>query len=147
MDYCVGKEQCMVNTRVLGLPGHLMTILEYLVARAHNKRDKRVSNAPIPCVVVCGESHAWNANNCCTSPQTFSVMLVCRGSPHTSQISQWLLYPSLWLLISGLNSHFCHCSHCKLLSRSAMVSNIFEKATRVCKLGEPLVCYNVFRNG
>ena len=35
---------------------------------------------------------------------------VFRGSLHTSQISHFLLYPSLWLIVSGLNSHFCHCS-------------------------------------
>ena len=30
----------------------------------------------------------------------------CRGSPHTSQISHLLLYPSLRLLVSGLSSQF-----------------------------------------
>ena len=30
----------------------------------------------------------------------------CRGSLHTSQISHLLLYPSLWLLVPGLSSHF-----------------------------------------
>ena len=53
----------------------------------------------------------------------------CRGSPHTSQISQWLLYPSLWLRISGLNSHFRHCFLYKLLSAVSL-----KMATRFCRL-------------
>ena len=31
------------------------------------------------------------------------------GSPHTSQISHLLLYPSLWLLVPRLSSQLCHC--------------------------------------
>ena len=31
---------------------------------------------------------------------------IIRGSLHTSQISHLLLYPSLWLLLSGLSSQF-----------------------------------------
>ena len=49
--------------------------------------------------------------------------------PHTSHIS-WPMasYPPLWLLVSGLNNHFLAIGFLyKLLSRSALVSNIFEK--------------------
>ena len=47
------------------------------------------------------------------------------GALCTSQISHLLLYPSLWLLVPGLSSHFCHCY-------------LVEMATRFCKLQEPL---------
>ena len=32
------------------------------------------------------------------------------GSPHSSQISQWLQLITPWLLISTKSSHLCHCS-------------------------------------
>ena len=51
-----------------------------------------------------------------------------RGAPHhSSQISHLLLYPSLWLPVLGLSSHFHHCLFCNLLLTSALVGNIFEK--------------------
>ena len=50
-----------------------------------------------------------------------------RGSLHTSQISHLVLYPSLWLLVPGLSSHFCHYFLYNLLLRSTPVSNIFGK--------------------
>ena len=31
------------------------------------------------------------------------------GSPHSSQINQWLQPIQPWLLISARSSHFCHC--------------------------------------
>ena len=33
-----------------------------------------------------------------------------RGSPHSSQISQWLQLIAPWLAISARSSYFCHCS-------------------------------------
>ena len=39
---------------------------------------------------------------------TSIMQFVFRGSLHTSQISHLLLKPSLWLLVPGLSSHFCH---------------------------------------
>ena len=44
----------------------------------------------------------------------------------TSQISQLLLHPSLWLLVSGLSSHFCHYFPYNLLLRSTLVSIILK---------------------
>jgi hypothetical protein len=75
-------------------------------------------------------------------PNTYYVTL--RGSPHTSQISHLLLYPSLWLLVPGLSSQFCHYFLYNLLLRAALVSNIWgEMATRFCKLREPLTLLGV----
>ena len=45
-----------------------------------------------------------------------------RGSPHTSQISHLLLYPSLWLLVPGLSSQFCHTFLYNLLLRTPLAS-------------------------
>ena len=39
--------------------------------------------------------------------------MYCTGVPHTlaklAISNDLLLYPSLWLLVPGLSSHFCHC--------------------------------------
>ena len=76
----------------------------------------------------------------------FFLLSISRGSPHTSQISQWLVYPSLWLVISELNIRFCHCLLYKLLlryqHRSAISSAV---ATRFCKLQEPLTRLQISR--
>ena len=68
---------------------------------------------------------------------------IARGSPHTSQISHLLLYPSLWLLVPGLSSHSsCNCFFNNLLVISAVVGNdiIVEKRLKdFCKHQEPLV--------
>ena len=50
--------------------------------------------------------------------------IIYKGSLHTSQISHLLLYPSLWLLVPGLSSHYFLYN---LLLTSAVVGNIFEK--------------------
>ena len=44
-----------------------------------------------------------------------------------SQISHLLLYPSLWLLVPGLSSHFCHPFLYNQFLRSALGSIIFGK--------------------
>ena len=54
-------------------------------------------------------------------------LLIVKGSLRTSQISHLLLYPSLWLLVPGLSSQFCHYFLYNLLLMSAVVGNIFEK--------------------
>ena len=68
----------------------------------------------------------------CTCVQVYRVWLcrnvvVARGSLHTSQISHLLLYPSLWLLVPGLSSQFCHYFLYNLFLMSAVVAEIFEK--------------------
>ena len=56
------------------------------------------------------------------------MLLGGRGSPHTSQISHLILYPSLWLLVPGLSSQFfAIISYTTGFLMSAMVGNIFEK--------------------
>ena len=50
------------------------------------------------------------------------MVYLFRGSLHTSHL---LMYPSLWLLVPGLSSHFCHCFLYNQLLRSTLVSNIF----------------------
>ena len=52
-------------------------------------------------------------------------IIFSQGSLHTSQISHLLLYPSLWLLVSGLSSQFCHYF-------------LYNLLIRFCKLWEPL---------
>ena len=73
-----------------------------------------------------------------------------QGVPYTLakfQISNLLLYPSLWLLVPGLSIHFFHCFLYNLLLRSALVSNIFgDMATRFCMLQEPLCAIRVQYN-
>ena len=55
--------------------------------------------------------------------QTHIIM----GSLHSSQINHLLLYPSLWLLVPGLSSHFHYCFLYNHFLRSTLVNNIFEK--------------------
>ena len=43
---------------------------------------------------------------------------------HISQNSHLLLYPSLWLLVPGLSSHFCYYFFYNLLLRSAIITII-----------------------
>ena len=69
-----------------------------------------------------------------------------RGSPHTSQISYLLLYPSLWLLVPGLSSHFLPLLPLQpAFNVSSGWQYLWEVATRFCKLQEPLLIlqYNV----
>ena len=71
---------------------------------------------------------------------TCTCTLLSRGSLHTSQVSNLLLYPSLWLLVPEQSSHFSHCFLYNLLLRSALVSvyYLWEMVTRFCNLREPL---------
>ena len=55
------------------------------------------------------------------------VYVPLRGSPHTSQISHLLPYPSLWLLVPGLNSQLLPLFPIQLAFISAVVGNIFQK--------------------
>ena len=50
------------------------------------------------------------------------VYVYVRDSPHSSQISHWLPFSSLWLLKSGPSSHICHCLNLlyKLLLKTAV---------------------------
>ena len=71
------------------------------------------------------------------------VMYNIRGSLHTGQISHLLLYPSLWLLVPGSSSQFLPLFHLQLGFEIISVQYyLWEMATRVCKLWEPLqYCY------
>ena len=61
------------------------------------------------------------------------------GSLHTSQISHLLLYPLLWLLVSGLSSRFLpYFPIHPAFEVSTGQLDLWKMATRFCKLQEPL---------
>ena len=64
----------------------------------------------------------------CMSKSRPDIMLwmSVSGVPHTLArlANAYLLYPSLGLPISGLNSRFCHCFLYKLILRLALVNNM-----------------------
>ena len=63
------------------------------------------------------------------------------GSPHTSQISHLLLYPSLWLQKSERSSHFYHYQQSLLWYVLLLISNIAEKwLEHFLSLGNPWQC-------
>ena len=89
--------------------------------------------------LVCGYSLRWAS---CLPKNLYRILLVlihvnCESSaglalsmiipnPGVPYILAKLA-PSLWLLVLGLSSHFCHYFLYNLLLRSALVSNIFGK--------------------
>ena len=77
-------------------------------------------------VIVCEVSHCIHVHT--------------RGSLHTSQTSHLLLYPSLWLLVPGLSSHFCCYFLYNLLLKSVQVSKIIRKWPQdFVSLGNPCI--------
>ena len=66
-----------------------------------------------------------------------------RGSPHSSQTSQWLQLIPPWLLISAKSSHFCHCSVYiqPTPSVSFSHSNILRVGYKFIEFGEPLLVH------
>ena len=94
----------------------------------------------------------WHAMNtlCCSylcwyvvQCSVWTLLSTHRGSLTSSQISHLLLYPSLWLLLSGLSSQFLPL----LPIQPAFIVNsgwqyFWEMTTRFCKLREPLHTWN-----
>ena len=68
--------------------------------------------------------------------QTHIIM----GSLHSSQISHLLLYPSLWLLVPGLSSHFHYCFlYNHFFKVNAGQQYLWKMATRFWTLRKPLI--------
>ena len=67
------------------------------------------------------------------------------GVPHTPAklaICYNILHPSLWLLVPGLSSQFCHTFLYNVLLRSLLVSNIFGKSPQdFVSFGNPCVMF------